>query len=83
VRSGCSTIRQVADRAPIADHVPRPFLCGYPPRLPRELIRFKTLLRKIDPRTTEATGRGIGTLLDRFKPKECANYLVNAGYASA
>jgi hypothetical protein len=29
------------------------------------------------------TWRSIGTLLDRFKPEECANYLVNAGYASA
>jgi hypothetical protein len=25
---------------------------------------------------------GIGTLLDRFKPEECANYLLDAGYAS-
>ena len=31
----------------------------------------------------EATWRGIGSLLDRFNPEECANYLVNAGYASA
>jgi hypothetical protein len=27
--------------------------------------------------------RGIGDLLDHFTPAECANYLVNAGYASA
>jgi transposase len=39
--------------------------------------------RETDPRTAEATWRGIGTLLDRFKPAECANDLVNAGYASA
>jgi hypothetical protein len=45
--------------------------------------RLKTLLRKTDPRTSEATWRAIGTLLGRFKPEECANYLVNAGYASA
>ena len=45
--------------------------------------KLKTLLRKTDPRTTETTWRGIGILLDRFKPEECANYLVNAGYASA
>jgi hypothetical protein len=44
--------------------------------------KLKTLLRKTDPRTTEAAWRDIGTLLDRFKPEECANYLVNAGYAS-
>ena len=45
--------------------------------------KLKTLLRKTDPRTTETTWRGIATLLDRFKPEECANYLLNAGYASA
>ena len=45
--------------------------------------KLKTLLRKTDPRTIEATWRGIGGLLDRFSPQECANYLANAGYASA
>ena len=45
--------------------------------------KLKTLLRKTDPRTIEATWRGIGELLDRFTPEECANYLTNAGYASA
>jgi transposase len=44
--------------------------------------KLKTLLRKRDPRTTEATWRGIGALLDHFSPTECANYLANAGYAS-
>src|SRR5215472_10537040 len=46
------------------------------------VAKLKTLLRKTDQRTTEAAWRGIGILLDRFKPEECANYLVNAGYAS-
>jgi hypothetical protein len=32
-------------------------------------------------RTVEATWRRIGTLLDRFSAAECANYLVNSGYA--
>ena len=62
------------------------FLPRYSPDLnPIEQVfaKLKTLLRKTDPRTTEATWLGIGTLLDRFKPEECANYLVNAGYASA
>jgi transposase len=53
--------------------------------LPIEQVfaKLKTLLRKTDPRTIEATWRGIGDLLDRFTPQECANYLANAGYASA
>ena len=62
------------------------FLPRYSPDLnPIEQVfaKLKTLLRKTDPRTIEATWRGIGSLLDRFTPKECANYLTNAGYASA
>jgi len=53
------------------------FLPRYSPDLnPIEQVfaKLKTLLRKTNPRTTEATWRGIGTLLDRFKPEGCANY---------
>jgi len=62
------------------------FLPRYSPDLnPIEQVsaKLKTLLRKTDPRTIEATWRGIGDLLDCFTPAECANYLANAGYASA
>ena len=62
------------------------FLPRYSPDLnPIEQVfaKLKTLLRKTDPRTIEATWRGIGSLLDHFTPLECANYLANAGYASA
>jgi len=62
------------------------FLPRYSPDLnPIEQVfaKLKTLLRKTDPRTIETTWRGIGDLLDRFTPAECANYLANAGYASA
>jgi transposase len=45
--------------------------------------KLKPLLRKTDPRTIKTTWRSIGDLLDRFTPQECANYLANAGYASA
>jgi transposase len=61
------------------------FLPRYSPDLnPIEQVfaKLKTLLRKTDPRTIEATWRNIGDLLDRFTPQECANYLANAGYAS-
>ena len=44
--------------------------------------KLKTLLRKAAERTVEATWKRIGTLLDCFTPKECANYFANAGYAS-
>jgi transposase len=62
------------------------FLPRYSPDLnPIEQVfaKLKTLLRKTDPRTIEQTWKHIGSLLDRFTPKECANYLRNAGYASA
>ncbi|HKV96347.1 MAG TPA: IS630 family transposase [Gammaproteobacteria bacterium] len=62
------------------------FLPRYSPDLnPIEQVfsKLKTLLRKTDPRSTEATWRSIGALLDCFTAEECANYLVNAGYASA
>jgi transposase len=62
------------------------FLPPYSPDLnPIEQVfaKLKTLLRKAGERTIEATWRRIGSLLDQFRPEECANYLCNAGYASA
>jgi transposase len=61
------------------------FLPPYSPDLnPIEQVfaKLKTLLRKAGERTVEATWKRIGELLERFNPKECANYLSNAGYAS-
>jgi len=45
--------------------------------------KLKTLLRKAAERTVEATWKRIGALLSAFTPQECANYIANAGYASA
>ena len=61
------------------------FLPPYSPDLnPIEQVfaKLKSLLRKADERTVEATWRRIGSLLSQFSPTECANYLLNAGYAS-
>ena len=61
------------------------FLPPYSPDLnPIEQVfaKLKTLLRKADERTVEATWQRIGSLLSRFSPTECAKYLINAGYAS-
>lgn len=61
------------------------FLPPYSPDLnPIEQVfaKLKTLLRKADERTIEATWRRIGSLLDCFTSAECANYLKNSGYAS-
>lgn len=61
------------------------FLPAYSPDLnPIEQMfaKLKTLLRKAAARTVEATWKSIGSLLDKFTPEECANYLAHAGYAS-
>jgi transposase len=61
------------------------FLPPYSPDLnPIENLfaKLKTLLRKAEERTIDATWRRIGQLLDRFSAHECANYFRNAGYAS-
>jgi len=60
------------------------FLPPYSPDLnPIEQVfaKLKTLLRKAEERTLEATCKRIGALLNTFPPDECSNYLVNAGYA--
>lgn len=61
------------------------FLPPYSPDLnPIEMMfaKLKALVRKAEERTIEATWRRIGSLLDHFKPSECAAYIRHAGYAS-
>ena len=61
------------------------FLPAYSPDLnPIEMMfaKLKTLLRKADERSIEATWRRIGDLLSNFTAEECAAYLRHAGYAS-
>lgn len=63
----------------------RLFLPPYSPDLnPIEQVfaKLKVLLRKAGERTLEATWRRIGTLIERYAPAECANYIRNCGYAS-
>jgi transposase len=61
------------------------FLPPYSPDLnPIEQVfsKLKTLLRKAEERTVQATWQRIGALLRDFAPDECSNSLANAGYAS-
>ena len=44
--------------------------------------KLKHLMRAAAPRAVEATWRKVGALLDIVSPTECANYLVNSGYAA-
>ena len=61
------------------------FLPPYSPDLnPIEQVfaKLKTLIRKAEERTVDGLWRRIGGSLEAFTPRECANYLRNAGYAS-
>ena len=42
--------------------------------------KFKALLRKAAERTVEGLWDAIGKILERFTPRECANYFEAAGY---
>ncbi len=44
--------------------------------------KLKHGMRSEAARSRETLWRTVGTILDRFTPEECANYLGNAGYAS-
>jgi transposase len=60
------------------------FLPPYSPDLnpiEQAFAKLKHFLRKAAERTATATWQRIGALLDAFEPAECANYLVNSGYA--
>jgi transposase len=61
------------------------FLPPYSPDLnPIEQVfaKLKHFMRKSAEPTVEAAWQRIGALLKHFIKEECANYLVNAGYAS-
>lgn len=61
------------------------FLPPYSPDLnPIEQVfaKLKHWLRKAQARSIEETHRSIASILERFRPNECAAYLVNSGYAS-
>ena len=76
---------RAAHRAIRAAGAHRLLLPPYSPDLnPIEQVfaKLKTLLRKARARTTEAVSNAIGDLLGHFTSQECANYRVNAGYAS-
>lgn len=61
------------------------FLPPYSPDLnPIEQVfaKLKHFLRNAAERSREGLFTRIAVILTRFKPKECANYIANSGYAS-
>ncbi len=51
-------------------------------RIEQVFPKLKALLRKAKERTIDDLWDRIGKLLDEFSATECANYLVNSGYAA-
>jgi len=45
--------------------------------------KFKALLRKAAARSVEELWEAIAHALDHFKPEECRNFFLNAGYGSS
>ena len=59
------------------------FLPPYSPDLnpiEQAFAKLKQPIRTAAPRARETLWRSIGTMLDRFKPNGCANYLANPAY---
>lgn len=59
------------------------FLPAYSPDFnPIEQVfaKLKALLRNLAARSLDALWTGVGLLLNRFSPHECANYFANSGY---
>ena len=42
---------------------------------------FKHFLRKVQSRNQDDLWKNVGSILEKFTPDECANDLVNSGYA--
>jgi transposase len=62
------------------------FLPKYSPDLnpiEQAFAKIKHWMRLAQRRSRDDIWHELGALLDTFKPDECANYFVNAGYASA
>jgi len=60
------------------------FLPAYSPDLnpiEQAFAKLKAHLRKAQEHSVETLYQHIGTLLDLFRPTECANFLANSGYA--
>lgn len=61
------------------------FLPPYSPDLnpiEQAFAKLKHWMRNAETRSRETLWRAVGNILDQITQKECANYLVNAGYAS-
>jgi len=59
------------------------FLPPYSPDfnpIEKAFSRLKAILRKIGERTVSGLWNRIGSLVDIFKPRECANYFTACGY---
>ena len=45
------------------------------------VAKLKHFLRKDQPRNRDDLWKNVGSILEKFTPEECSNYLANSGYA--
>ena len=60
------------------------FLPPYSPDLnpiEQAFAKLKHFLRKDQPRSRDDLWKNVGSILEKFTPQECSNYLANSGYA--
>ncbi len=75
-RPRVAALIEAAGASPL--HLP-PYSPDFNP-IEKLFAKFKALLRKAAERTIEGLWIAIGKTLDRFTPRECANYFEAAGY---
>jgi transposase len=74
-------VRQIIEAAGAALRYLPPYSPDLNP-IEQSFAKLKAHLRKAKERTVSALYDRIGSVLERFPPTECRNYLTNSGYAS-
>src|SRR5690349_9840571 len=72
-------VRQAIDAAGASLHYLPPYSPDFNP-IENAFSKLKAMLRKAAERTVGGLWTTIGHLIDLFRPRECANFFINAGY---
>ena len=52
-----------------------------PDPIEQAFAKLKRFLREDQPRSRDDLWKNVGSILEKFTPEECSNYLANSGYA--
>ena len=66
----------------VCDNLPAHKVEGLNP-IEQAFAKIKALLRRAAPRSFDAIVAALQSILDRFHPAECANYLRQSGYGQS